>query len=747
MCKKIAIIIFSVLYFIGQCQAEIFKKIIINGNQKISSSTIKDIINFDISKNYNLSNLNQFQKILYDSKYFKKVEILKKDAFLYINLVENPFIDFFYINGVENKQREEFFYENLSLGQNKIFSEVLLKKDVDIILNNLNDAGYYNAKVEPRIAELDGNVINLVLDVNRGKKYRISNIFFIGNKNFSASTLSDVVSSSRYGWWKFLSNSSTANNSRIDYDATLLKKFYLERGYFDIQIISKDIKINNKNQAEITFSINPGQKYYFEKGVIIDNEKILSNENFQKVETLILSKLKNEYSADKIDKVKGLIYDYLNSKKVEFFNFTILQKKLDKNLIKPEIIFTKSKRQFVDFININGNSITEEEFIRSKITFAEGDAFENYKLNKSIKNLKSTGVFKEVKTNLNRNDKNETITVNFDVEEQPTGSISAGLGIGTAGSTISSSLTEKNLFGKGINLRSILSLGTEKINADVDLSIPDFKYSGNTLNTGFYAISTDYKNAGYESSKFGSRLGLTYDLFEDVSFQYGLGLERDSIDVNSSASKLYKDREGNYNTIQTFYSVVSDKRNNSFLPTSGHKIGLKQSLGLPGSDIPFLKNSLFGSYYYPATKKMTVNVKGGIDSNNALSNSKNVKLSDRLFLTSSKLRGFESFGVGPKDGKDHIGGNYSYYTSISSTIPNPLPEKWNANTILFLDTGNVWGVDFNDSLDSNKIRSSFGAVLEWISPLGPVSFTFSEAISQANGDLEENFNFVIGSTF
>jgi len=747
MLKKIVIVIFFTLYFVGLGHTDIFKKIIINGNKKISSSKILNIIDFDISKNYSSNDLNQFQKLLYNSEYFKKVEVLKKEDQLYINLVENPFIDFFYINGVVNKKREEFFYENLFLGQNKIFSEVSLKKDINLILNEFNNAGYYNAKITPKIAALDGNVINLILDIDRGKKFKISNIYFVGNKNFSASTLSDVVSSSRYGWWKFLSNSSTANNSRIDYDVTLLKKFYLERGYYDIQVISKDIKITSNNLVELTFSINSGEKYYFEKGVIIDNEKILSNENFQKVETLILSILKKEYSTDKIEKVKGLIYDYLNSKKVEFFNFNILQKKLDKNIIKPEIIFTKSKRQFVDFININGNSITEEEFIRSKITFAEGDAFENYKLNKSINNLKSTGVFKEVKTNLNRNDKNETITVNFDVEEQPTGSISAGLGVGTAGSTISSSLTEKNLFGKGINLRSILSLGTEKINADVDLSIPDFKYSGNTLNTGLYAISTDYKNAGYESSKFGSRLGLTYDLFEDVSFQYGFGLERDSIDVNSSASKLYKDREGNYNTIQTYYSVVSDKRNNSFLPTSGHKIGFKQSLGLPGSDIPFLKNSLFGSYYYPATKKMTVNFKGGIDSNNALSNSKDVKLSDRLFLTSSKLRGFESFGVGPKDGKDHIGGNYSYYTSISSTIPNPLPEKWNANTILFLDTGNVWGVDFNDSLDSNKIRSSFGAVLEWISPLGPVSFTFSEAISQASGDLEENFNFVIGSTF
>ena len=124
-----------------------------------------------------------------------------------------------------------------------------------------------------------------------------------------------------------------------------------------------------------------------------------------------------------------------------------------------------------------------------------------------------------------------------------------------------------------------------------------------------------------------------------------------------------------------------------------------------------------------------------------------IKLSDRKFLRQSKLRGFESYGIGPKDGSDHIGGNYSAYASLSSTIPNPIPDSWNAKSIIFLDAGNVWGVDFNDSLDSNKLRSSAGLSLEWVSPLGPLSITMSENISKADGDLEESFSFQIGSNF
>ena len=116
-------------------------------------------------------------------------------------------------------------------------------------------------------------------------------------------------------------------------------------------------------------------------------------------------------------------------------------------------------------------------------------------------------------------------------------------------------------------------------------------------------------------------------------------------------------------------------------------------------------------------------------------------------MSSKKLRGFESYGIGPVDGKDHIGGNYSFYSTIGSTFPNPLPEKWNADSIVFIDAGNVWGVDFDSSKDSNKLRSSVGIGLDWTSPLGPLSFTYAEVLSSASTDKEESFSFQIGSSF
>jgi len=288
------------------------------------------------------------------------------------------------------------------------------------------------------------------------------------------------------------------------------------------------------------------------------------------------------------------------------------------------------------------------------------------------------------------------------------------LGIGTDQSAISTSIQEKNLFGKGISISSNLSVGTEKIEGFVNTKLPDFKNSNNTLQNSVYVKSTDYSNAGYENKLIGSSFSLQYDIYEDIYIKPGMGIDFDRIDTSATASNLYKAREGNYLSIKSFYDIYTDKRDSKFLPSNGYKFGFGQTFVLPGSDIMSIQNFVYGSYYKPLFKGYTLNFKSGIDTINSLSNKKDVKLSDRLFLNNTKLRGFESFGIGPKDGNDHIGGNYSFYSSASTTFPNFLPEKWSAKSIVFLDTGNVWGVDFDESLDNDKLRSSVGVSLDWI---------------------------------
>ena len=717
----------------------------IQGNKRISDQTIISIIDFKKNKKYNIDDLNNFQKKLYNTNYFSKVSLKIVKNTVQILIEENPIIDFFYINGVVNKKREEFFYENLSLGQNKIFSEALLKKDIEKIKDNYQDAGFFDIEVNTNISKISGNALNVVIDINRKEKYKINRIFFIGNKKYKSSTLSDVVSSTEDGWWKFLSTTSLVNKNRINFDKNLLKKHYLNNGYYDVQITSSDINFIGDNLANITFSINAGEKFFFSKSEIKDDEKNLNEENIKDLTKIISKKLKGTFSQKKLDDVNDVLNEYLRNKKIEFVTFFNKINKTNSDKLEIEFNFIKKPRKFVNLINISGNTITEESVIRRNLLFSEGDSYLDYKVLKSIDRVKSLRIFKNVNFKT-ENLGDEKVDLKISVEEQPTGSVSAGVGVGSSGSTVSSTIVEKNLFGKGVTLDGNVSVGTEKISGNVGLSLPDFMNTGNTLNNNIFAVSTDFTNAGYESKKIGNSVSTKYNVYEDVSLTTGLGVDRDSIDTNSSASELYKSREGDYLTFKGFYSISNDKRNSRFQPSKGYRVGFGQGLAIPGSDITYIENNLNGAVYHPISSDYILSLKSGVNTINSIGD-EDIKLSDRKFLRQSKLRGFESYGVGPKDGSDHIGGNYSAYASLSSTIPNPIPDSWNAKSIIFLDAGNVWGVDFDESLDSNKIRSSAGLSLEWVSPLGPLSITLSENISKADGDLEESFSFQIGSNF
>ena len=738
-------IITLLLIISSNVYADVVRKIDISGNNRISDNTIVDIIDFKKSNNYSNSDLNNFQKKLFETNFFSNVKLKLEDDILKIFVIENPLIEFFIIQGVVNKTREDLIYEKVLLGQNKIFSQSLLNQDIEMIKKIFNDAGYFNTSVFPEISKLPNGNLNIVLNVNREEQYKIKRIFFIGDKYFKSSTLSDVVSSSEHGWWKFLSSSSTVNMNRIEFDKQLLKNFYLNEGFYDVQILSSDISFEEKNKASITFSVNSGKKYNFSEFALIDSEKNLNKQDFDTINEFIASELDGNFSNKKINNLRQKIYTYLNLRKIEFVKFNILPKKTENNLIITNIIIEKTARNFVNNIDVKGNSITEEEVIRRELIFSEGDAFSRYKLEKSEDNLKSSGIFKEVKTNI-KNLNNESVDIEVNVEEQPTGAISAGVGVGSSGASVSAGVSEKNLFGKGINVNSNIILGTENIKGNILTSIPDFKNTDNDFLFDFYVTATDFENAGYESTVVGNSAAIKYDLYEDITFKPGIGINRDSIDTSSTASDLYRSREGDYLTFLTFYNLETDKRDKRFQTTKGYKVNFGQNLAVPGSDIPYIENNISGSFYHPINKDYILSLKSGLSSINAFNN-KDVKLSDRKFLSSRNLRGFENYGVGPKDGKDHIGGNYSAYSSIASTVPNPLPDKWNANSIVFLDAGNVWGVDYDSSKDSDKIRSSAGLGLDWISPLGPLSFVFAQTLSSADGDIEESFSFQIGSSF
>lgn len=730
--------------FFTSSHSTVINNVKISGNQYVNKDTILSKIFFIPKKDYSDQDLNDMQKKLFDSGFFEKVNFQVVNDILNIYVKENPIIDFFYIYGDKNKERVEKLYEIVSLKSGNIYSDSILVEDIQKINEFYKFNGFYNAKVEPTIKKINGKKINISIKITKNEKFLIKNIFFIGNKIFKSSILKDAISSSQDNWWKFLTNTSLLSEARIAYDKKLLKDFYFNEGYYDAQIVNANVEILSNGLANIIFSIEAGEQYNFGKlnfnklNIFKDDQNSFLN-NLSK---LIDGKI---YSTSKIKKLKSELNNFVIFNKLQNIDFELKENKIDKLKINIDIVFYEKSLPLIKNILVKGNSITEEKVIRNNLIFAEGDFVSDYKISKSKDNLESLLIFKKVDIIREKKENNQTEII-INVEEQPTGSIMGGVGIGSNEAAISFELTERNFLGSNITFNSGISIGTQKVIGDIVIINPDYKDTGYELKNYLYARNTNYESVGYESTSIGDDISTNYQIYDDIYLNVGAGVDYDNIKASSGASDVYKKQEGKYSTIKTFYGFSNDKRNRRFQTSDGYITGFSQALAVPPSDIPYLKNNLYGRYYHSFNKDYILNLRAGASNILGL-DSKDVKLSDRLFLSSKELRGFEPRGVGPVEGSDHVGGNYKAYMGLSSTFPNPLPEKWNATTLFFLDAGNVWGVDYDSSKDSDSIRSSAGVALDWISPLGPISFSFSNTIKKTSTDNDQNFSFQIGSTF
>jgi len=364
-----------------------------------------------------------------------------------------------------------------------------------------------------------------------------------------------------------------------------------------------------------------------------------------------------------------------------------------------------------------------------------------------VDNLKDTGFFKDVSVKKNKVPNSDKVDIEINIKESPTGEIGAGVGAGSNGSNLSFSFSENNLLGKGVAFSLGASIGTVSQSTYFSLLDPDFADSGNLLKSGFNISKYDNDTSRYENKIIGLNVSTGFEWFENIDLSYGIAVDNDDLTADSDASKLVKSRDGEYFTNKFFYRVKKDKRNRKIKTTDGHTLGFSQTIAYLGSDIPYLSNAFFGSFYNEFNESFVGTISYKLKSINSFESSKDIKLSDRLFLSESELRGFKFRSYGPAVDNDFIGGNYAYATTFSTTVPNFLPDSWNSSSSFFIDVGNVWGADFDVTSDSSQLRSSIGVGFSWFSPLGPLSFSYAEPIQKSTTDKIEKFNFKLGGIF
>ena len=336
------LIIFSVHSF-----AEIIKDISIKGNKRISKETIVVLGQIEFNQNYESNDLNKILKNLYDSKFFKNITLNLKNKTLYLDVIENPIIEHIKINGVENEKFNEFLISSLILKSRNSYVDSVFQSDVRTLNNILKQGGYYFATVDGKIDKnLKQNSINIIYEIDLGKKAKIDQIVFLGDKKVKSRKLKNIITSEEAKFWKFLSKNIFVDKSKIDLDKRLLTNYYRNQGFYNVKIKDSFVELKENNSFKLIFNIEAGNKFTF-NDVSLSMPDDYNPSHFVSINEL-LSNLKNkEYSLNKIEKILDEIDKIALSKQYEFINANMDEKIIGKNKLNISITLDETEKFYI----------------------------------------------------------------------------------------------------------------------------------------------------------------------------------------------------------------------------------------------------------------------------------------------------------------------------------------------------------------------------------------------------------------
>ncbi len=743
MFKILNIIFFLVLIFINKSYADIVKEVRILNNERITKETILVFSDIQIGENYNANDLDQVIKDLYKTNFFSNVSMDFSNGILTINVEENLIIQNIIINGIKKKELVEILKKQLLLKDKNPFVENFVSNDLERIQKILKNSGYYFSKVSDQIIENDNNTVDVIYNIDLGDKAYIKAIEFIGDKYYKDRLLRNIIVSEEDKFWKFITNRRFLNPENIQLDKRLLKNYFLNRGHYQVSIDDSLVEFTENNNFKLVYNITAGPKFTINKSELVLPSDY-NIDDFKKINKKLKKLEGKTYSLNKLNKIAKEVDKLTLRNNYEFLNASFNETIFGENKINLKFKITEFEKKYLTKVNVFGNNITEERVIRDNLEVDEGDPFNELLLAKSINNIKSLNIFSKVEYKLETIEENKKI-LNINVEEKPTGEIFASAGTGTTGTTFGGGVKENNFLGKNIKLNTNLRVSEETIKGAFSIANPNWNYSNKTLVASIESSVTDrMTDYGYETGKTGFTFGSAWEQYDDVIFSPKLSLFYEKLDTNQDASANLKKQEGEYVDSSFAYGFDLDKRNQRFQTSDGYRSRFNQSIPFITEDAAFFNSYEFTTFHQIADMVTRLSIQGSAI--NTLGD-EDVRISKRLYIPSKKLRGFESGKIGPIDSGDFIGGNYTAVLNASTTLPEFGSNLETIDFQLFFDAANVWGVDYDSTLDNSHLRSSVGLGVDWYTLVGPLNFSITQTLSKADTDKTESVRFNIGTTF
>ncbi len=652
--------------------AATIRSITVTGNQRLEGQTILSYLRLRVGQEYNRAMLDQALKDLAATELFKDFQISDDDGALTIQVAENPVINRVILEG-NKRLKEDKIRPEIKLAPRQIFTRSKVRADVARIIELYKRQGRFAATVEPKMVSLDQNRVDVVFEINEGPKSKVRQINIIGNEKFSDGDLKDEMATKESGLLTILSSNTSYDPDRLAYDQQKLRLFYLTNGYADFRVISAVAELtSNKQDFIITYVVEEGERYKFGK---VGVESELRDFRPETLKTLLPMKEGDWYDAKQVeDTVESL------SETAGLFGYAFAdinpEFRRDPETRTMAITFNvaESPRTYVERIDVNGNTLTQDKVVRREFRLNEGDAFNSFAVKRTENRINSLGYFQEnLEIERKEGSAPDRIILETNVEEKPTGELSLSAGFSSIENfLLQASVRQRNFRGLGQQLQASVNyssysksveLGfTEPYLFDRNISIGgsiyrrdlnSFNFINNDRRTTFQQVTTGAQvTVGVPLTEYLSAFGRYSLNFDDVTLDRSLYYFGDQCDP-LIAGRYLCDAIGNRTTSLLGFTLAYDDRDNRIRPTRGQALSISQDFAGLGGSVKYVRTRLTGSKHFNLGSRFILNVsaEGGYIypfGGRPTPTSDKVRLTDRFQLGEPQMRGFDIRGIGPR---------------------------------------------------------------------------------------------------
>jgi len=758
----------------------------INGLQRVSAGSVFGALPLNVGEQVDDQQLVESTRALFKTGFFQDIQLGRDGDVLVITVVERPSIANIDIEGNKAISTDDLMkgLKQSGLAEGEVFQRATLEGVRNELLRQYVAQGRYSAAVDAEVVAQPRNRVGLKIRIDEGEVAAIKHINVVGNTVFDQAELDDQFTLKTSNWLSFFKNDDKYAREKLSGDLERLRSYYMDRGYINMEILSTQVSISpDKKQVFITVNISEGAKYTVRDITLRGDLKVPEDQ----IHALLLVQKGQVFSRKLMTSTSDLITRRLGNEGYTFANVNAVPvPSKDGNTVDIEFVVDPGKRAYANRINFRGNTKTEDQVLRREMRQMEGGWASTYLIDQSKTRLERLGYFKEVNVETPAvAGVDDQVDVNYSVEEQSSGSITASVGFAqSAGLILGGSITQNNFLGTGNSASLGLTRSEYQSKYNIGFTDPYFTKDGVSLGYNAFYNKTDYNDyyddgvSYYSINSYGAGATLGYPINETSRISFGLTAQHDSIEPGTySADEIYDfiDREGKeFTNFKANLGWSESTLNKGILATRGYAQNLNLMVTVPGSDLSFYKIDYTGQTFLPVSASTSLRFHTKLGYGNGYGSTDGLPFYENYTAGGEgTVRGFESGTLGPRNtpatgtyssagqayysdrDTEALGGNIMITGGVEYLFPMPfIKDNKSLRTSLFWDVGSVYSDKCYLStttgcggVDLSQMASSVGVGVTWYSPMGPLSVNLALPIRKPDDAETQVFQFSMGQTF